>query len=63
MKFEQVRETYRVCCTRNEGSGLAWFKGGTWKLDGMRKNLTNGDALCRGEDGDLHILKCLEMRN
>jgi hypothetical protein len=26
IKLEWAREEYRVCCTRNEKSGLAWFK-------------------------------------
>jgi hypothetical protein len=37
MKFEWALEAYTVCCTRNERSGLAWFKTGIWKLRGMRK--------------------------
>jgi hypothetical protein len=28
MKQEWAREEYIVCCTRNEKSGLAWFKTG-----------------------------------
>jgi hypothetical protein len=37
MKQEWAREEYIVCCTKNERSGLAWFKTGIWKLRGMRK--------------------------
>jgi hypothetical protein len=37
MKQEWAREEYTYCCTRNEKSGLAWFKTGIWKLRGMRK--------------------------
>jgi hypothetical protein len=28
MKQEWAREEYIVCCTRNERSGLAWFRTG-----------------------------------
>jgi hypothetical protein len=36
MKQEWTREEYIVCSTRNERSGLAWFKTGIWKLRGMK---------------------------
>jgi hypothetical protein len=45
MKQELAREEYTVCCTRNERSGLAWFKAGIWKLRGMRKDLRKEDVL------------------
>jgi hypothetical protein len=37
MKLEWTRKANTVCCTRNERSGSAWFKTGTWKLRGMRR--------------------------
>jgi hypothetical protein len=45
IKFEWAREEYTICCTRNERSGLAWFKTGIWKLRGMRKEFEKEDAL------------------
>jgi hypothetical protein len=52
MKQEWAREEYIACCTRNERSGLAWFKTGIWKLRGTSK-----------DEVAIHILlKCFEMR-
>jgi hypothetical protein len=64
MKQEWAREEYIVCCTRNERSGLAWFKTGIWKLRGMRKGLEKGRCPACSEDEDvIHILlKCSETR-
>jgi hypothetical protein len=45
MKSEWAREEYTVCCTRNEKSGLTWFKTGIWKLRGMREGYEKGSAL------------------
>jgi hypothetical protein len=45
MKFEWARKARKDCCIRNESSGLAWFKVGTLKLRGMRKDLRKGDAV------------------
>jgi hypothetical protein len=64
MKQEWAREEYIVCCTRNERSGLAWFKTGIWKLRGMRKGFEKGICpLCSEDEGVIHILlKYLETR-
>jgi hypothetical protein len=64
MKQEWAREEYIGCCTRNERSGLAWFRTGIWKLRGMRKGFEKGRCLLCSEDEDpIHIvLKCSEMR-
>jgi hypothetical protein len=35
-KLVWAREEY-VACSKNERSGLAWFKTGIWKLGGVRK--------------------------
>jgi hypothetical protein len=53
MKQEWAIEEYIVCCTRNEKSGLTWFKTGIWKLRGMREEFEKGRCtLCReDEDG------------
>jgi hypothetical protein len=60
MKQEWATEEYTVCCTRNERSGLAWFKTGTWKLRGMRKGRR---PLCsEGEDAIHILLKFSETR-
>jgi hypothetical protein len=62
MEFEWVRETY-TGCTRNLKSGLAWFKGGIWKLRETRKVSEKGRRpLCRGEDVLQIALKCFETR-
>jgi hypothetical protein len=37
VKQEWARQEYIECCTRNERSGLAWFKTDIWKLRGIRK--------------------------
>jgi hypothetical protein len=59
MKLEWDKEECTVCCTRNERSGLAWFKTGKCKLKGMRRRC----PLCREEDDVTHILfKCSETR-
>jgi hypothetical protein len=54
----------RTCCTRNERSGLAWFKTGIWKLRGMRKGFEEGRcSLCSENEDAIHILlKCSETR-
>jgi hypothetical protein len=64
MKQEWAREEYIVCCTRNERSGLAWFKTGIWKLRGMRKGFEKGRCpLCSEDEDAIHIsLKCSETR-
>jgi hypothetical protein len=64
MKLEWARKEYTVCCTRNERSGLAWFKTGIWKLRWMRKGLEKGRCpLCSEGDDTVHILlKCSEAR-
>jgi hypothetical protein len=40
-----VRSMGTVCCTRNERSGLAWFRTGIWKLKEMRKGYEKEDAV------------------
>jgi hypothetical protein len=64
MKQEWAREEHICCCTRNEISGLAWFKTGIWKLRHMRKGFEKGRCpLCSEDEDAIHILlKCLEMR-
>jgi hypothetical protein len=64
-KLEWAWEANTVCCTRNERSGLAWFKAGIWKLRGMRKVSEKGRCpLCGEEKDNLHILlKCSETRS
>jgi heterodisulfide reductase subunit B len=64
MKLEWATESYTVCCTRNERSQLAWFKTGTWKQRGNRKESKKGKYhLCREEKDAIHILlKCSEMK-
>jgi hypothetical protein len=64
MKQEWAREQYISCCTRDERSGLAWFKTGIWKLRGMRKGFEKGRCpLCSEEEDRIHILlKCSETR-
>jgi hypothetical protein len=64
MKLEWAREEYTVCCTRNDRSGLAWFKTGIWKLRGMRKGSEKGKCpLCSEEEDAIHtLLKCLGTR-
>jgi hypothetical protein len=64
MKQELAREQYISCCTRNERSGLAWFKTGIWKLRGMRKGFQKGRCSLSSEDEDaIHILlKCSGKR-
>jgi hypothetical protein len=52
IKQEWVREEYIVCCTRNERSGLAWFKTGIWKLRGTRKGFAKGRYPLCSEDED-----------
>jgi hypothetical protein len=44
MKQKLAREECIVYCTRNERSGLAWFKSGIWKLRGMRKGFEKGSS-------------------
>jgi hypothetical protein len=57
MKQEWTREQYISCCTRNERSGLAWFKTGIWKLRGMRKGFEKGRCPLYSEEEDpIHIL-------
>jgi hypothetical protein len=65
MKQEWAREEYIVCCTRDERSGLAWFKTSIWKLRGMRKGFEKGRCpLCSEDEDAIHILlKRLETRN
>jgi hypothetical protein len=64
IKQEWAREQYISCCTRNERSGLAWFKTGVWKLRGMRKGFEKGRCpLCSEDEDAIHILlKCSETR-
>jgi hypothetical protein len=64
MKQDWAREEYIVCCTRNERSGLAWFKTGIWKLRGMRKGFERRRcSLCSEDEDAIHILlKCSETR-
>jgi hypothetical protein len=64
MKQEWAREQYISCCSKTEGSGLAWFKTGICKLRGMRKGFEKGICpLCSEEEDPLHILlKCSETR-
>jgi hypothetical protein len=59
-----AREEYIVCCTRNERSGLAWFRTGIKKLRGMRKGFEKGRCpLCSEDEDAAHILlKCSETR-
>jgi hypothetical protein len=45
VKLEWTSEEHTVFCTRNERSGLAWFKTAIWKLRGVRKGFEKGDAL------------------
>jgi hypothetical protein len=63
VKREWAREEYTVCCTRNQRSGLAWFKTGVWKLRGTRKRFEKGRCpLCSEDEDAIHILlKCSEM--
>jgi hypothetical protein len=63
IKQEWAREQY-ISCTRNERSGLAWFKTGIWKLRGMRKGSEKSRCpLCSEEEDSIHILlKCSETR-
>jgi hypothetical protein len=57
MKQERAREQYIVFCTRNERSGLAWFKTGIWKLRGMRKAFEKGRCpLCSKEEEAIYII-------
>jgi hypothetical protein len=64
IKLEWIKEAYTDCYTRNERSGLAWFKTGIWKLRGMRKGFEKGRCpLCREDEDAIHILlKCSETR-
>jgi hypothetical protein len=64
MKQEWTRKKYIIFCTRNERSGLAWFKTGIWKLRRMRKGFGKGRCpLCSEDEDAIHILlKCSEMR-
>jgi hypothetical protein len=64
MGQEWTREEYIVCCTRNERSGLAWFKTGIWKLRGLRNGFENGRCpLCSEDEDAIHMfLKCSETR-
>jgi hypothetical protein len=64
MKQEWASEEYIVCCTRNERSGLAWFRTGIWKLRGMRKGFEKGRCpICSEDEDAIHILlKCSETR-
>jgi hypothetical protein len=57
MKQEWAREEHTVCCTRNERSGLAWFRTGIWKLRGMRKGFEKGRCpLCSKDEDAVHTL-------
>jgi hypothetical protein len=61
MKQEWAKVEYIVCCTRNERSGLAWFRTGIWKLRGMRKGFEKGR--CSEDKDAVHILlKCSVTR-
>jgi hypothetical protein len=51
-----AREQYISCCTRNERSGLAWFKTGIWKLRDMRKGSEKRCPLCSEDEDAVHIL-------
>jgi hypothetical protein len=64
MKQEWAREEYIVCFTRNERSGLAWYKTGIWKMRGMKNRSEKGRCpLCSEDEEVIHILlKCSEMR-
>jgi hypothetical protein len=42
MKLEWAREENKVCCTKNERSGLALFETGICELRGMRKGFGKG---------------------
>jgi hypothetical protein len=63
IKQEWAREQY-ISCTRNERSGLTWFKTGIWKLRDMRKGFEKGRCpLCSEDEDSIHILlKCSETR-
>jgi hypothetical protein len=52
MKQEWAREEYIVCCTRNERSGLAWFKTGICKMRGIRKGFDKGRCPVCSENED-----------
>jgi hypothetical protein len=39
IKLEWGKKERTICCTRNEGNGLAWLKTGILKLRGMRRGL------------------------
>jgi hypothetical protein len=57
MKLGWAREEYAIRCTRNERSGLGWFRTGFWKLRGMRKRFKKGRSpLCNEDEDALHIL-------
>jgi hypothetical protein len=59
MKLLWDREVYVMCGSRDDRSGIAWFRAGTWKLRRMRKGLEIGN----GEEDAVHILlKCPETR-
>jgi hypothetical protein len=64
MKQEWAREEYIVYCTRNERSGLAWFKTGIWKLKSKRKVFEKERCpLCSDDEHAIRILlKCSETR-
>jgi hypothetical protein len=53
-----------MCSSRNERSGIAWFRAGTWKLRGMRKGLKIGRcSLFNGVEDTVDILlKCPETK-
>jgi hypothetical protein len=44
------KEVYTDCCTRKEGSGIAWLKVGIWKLKQIRRGFEEVRRfLCLGE--------------
>jgi hypothetical protein len=42
MKLEWGEKEYTGCCTLSDGSGLAWFKTGIWKLRRMGRGFEKG---------------------
>jgi hypothetical protein len=39
MKLLWDREDYVMCGSRNDRTGIAWFRAGIWKFGGIRKGL------------------------
>jgi hypothetical protein len=64
MTFERAREAFTLCCTRNERSGLAWFKkvfGIEREEERIRESMM--PIIYRGGRCCTYITKCSETIN